>query len=186
MLIIIKDETVLEKQLALNCLLILTSTYIGSHSIATEKNFFILKEELNYRDATIRKYIYEIFHGICSKDRDGILLINFYVISLYTFSIIILIINNYNSFFSNFIKGVNLFLSMNLYSLFMNKLKNESYELQYSILNVLYFCIQHGRPSHITTFLFDNLSLQTFSKFLDPYIPAKLKIITEKCIMALW
>jgi len=151
LLLIIKDDTVLEKQLALNCLLILTSTFIGSHTIATEKNFFVLKEELKCGDATIRKYIYEIFHGICSKDKDG----------------------------------VNLFLSMNLYSLFMDKLKKECYEFQYSILNVLYFCIQHGRPSFIPTYLFENLSLQTFSKFLDPYIPAKLKIIAEKCIMAL-
>ncbi len=75
MFIIIKDETVIEKQLALNCLLILTSTYIGSHTIV-ENGFYVLKEELNYGDATIRKYVYEIFHGICSKDRDGILLID--------------------------------------------------------------------------------------------------------------
>ncbi|KAL6611946.1 ARM repeat-containing protein [Neocallimastix californiae] len=70
LLLIIKDDSLIEKQLATKCLYILTSTFIGSHSLVTENTFLILKEELNVNDVDTRKNLYNAFNRICQRDID--------------------------------------------------------------------------------------------------------------------
>jgi len=75
---------------------------------------------------------------------------------------------------------------MKMLPLFINNLKYESYELQCIILNIIYYCIQRGKQPYIPDQLINIHALNDFSSFLDPHIPAKLKIAAEKCIMSLW
>ncbi|ORX41691.1 hypothetical protein BCR36DRAFT_587804 [Piromyces finnis] len=67
----------------------------------------------------------------------------------------------------------------------MKNLKYESYEIQNLILNTIYYCILRGKPPFIPYQPLKLNSLEIFSSFLEPHIPAKLKITTEKCIMSL-
>ncbi|ORX81498.1 ARM repeat-containing protein [Anaeromyces robustus] len=151
LLLIIKDDSDIEKELATRSVYIYTGIYISCHTIVNQNSFYILFEELNSNNKQIRKNIYEIFNRICSTDPEG----------------------------------VNLFLSMNYLPPLINKLKIEKYDLQYIILNLLYHCIKRGRPPHIPNQALECHSLEIFSQFLEPHIPAQLKIIAEKCIMAL-
>jgi len=151
LLYIIEEESNIEKQLATNCLYIMSSTYLGSHSLITEKAFYVLKEELSAKDFSTRKNIYEIFNRICSRDIDG----------------------------------VNFFLSSNFYYDFLCALKKENFELQNIILDLLYHCILRGQEPFIPDQALLFHSLEVFSDFLEPHIPSQLKVVAEKCIMAL-
>jgi len=129
----------------------MSSTYLYSHSLITEKAFYVLKEELSSKDFSTRKNIYEIFNRICSRDIDG----------------------------------VNFFLSSNFYYDFLCALKKENFELQNIILDLLYHCILRGQEPFIPDQALLFHSLEVFSDFLEPHIPSQLKVVAEKCIMAL-
>lgn len=151
LLLIIKDDSLIEKQLATKCLYILTSTFIGSHSLVTENTFLILKEELNVNDVDTRKNLYNAFNRICQRDIDA----------------------------------VNLIFETKLYRTFLVKLNLETYELQSVILDILYHCLLRGRPPFVPDKALFYNSLEKFSEFLEPHIPAQIKVLAEKCIMVL-